>query len=78
VLRSRLSHDFYQILAGKQDMTIHGLRQLAEWSFEHSCLEDDRRAEVRRDWELMWDQFCQWVVAEYGSLVDETNTLKTM
>jgi len=76
LLRSRLSHDFYQVLAGKQDMTLYGLRQLVEWSLEHSCLEEDRKADIRRDWELMWDTFCRWILTEYGSLVDEPNTLK--
>lgn len=70
--RSRLSHDFYQIMAGKSDMTLHGLRQLAEWSIEHSCLEDDRKAEVRRDWEAMWDSFCRWVVKEYANVVESS------
>ncbi|KAK0641032.1 hypothetical protein B0T16DRAFT_336559 [Cercophora newfieldiana] len=76
LFRSRLSHDFYQVLAGKQDMNLHGLRQLAEWSIEHSCLEDDLRAKVRQDWEVMWETFCQWIVTEYGPLVEDTNTLK--
>lgn len=76
--RSRLSHDFYQIMAGKSDMTLHGLRQLAEWSIEHSCLEDDRKAEVRSDWEAMWESFCRWIVKEYAQVEEpkEGNALK--
>ncbi|KAK0708298.1 adenosine/AMP deaminase [Lasiosphaeris hirsuta] len=64
--RSRLSHDFYQAMAGKSDMTLHGWRQLIEWSLEHSCLEDDRRAKIRQEWETMWQNFCKWIVEEYG------------
>ncbi|KAL2259094.1 hypothetical protein VTK26DRAFT_7355 [Humicola hyalothermophila] len=62
LFRSRLSHDFYQVMAGKPDMTLHGLRQLAEWSIEHACMEPRLRAEVRRDWEAMWLAFCRRIV----------------
>ncbi|KAJ4293849.1 hypothetical protein N0V88_005363 [Collariella sp. IMI 366227] len=44
-------HDFYQIMAGKPDMTLHGLRQLVEWSIEHSCMEPALMEEVRKSWE---------------------------
>ncbi|KAK1759589.1 putative adenosine amp deaminase protein [Echria macrotheca] len=71
LFKSRLSHDFYQVMAGKADMTIHGLRQLAEWSIEHSCLEDDKKAAVRKDWEVMWGVFCKWIVDNYGHLANE-------
>ncbi|KAL2162102.1 hypothetical protein VTH06DRAFT_7887 [Thermothelomyces fergusii] len=60
--RSLLSHTFYQIIAGKADMTLHGLRQLVEWSIEHSCMEPDLMREVRESWEKMWDEFCQRIV----------------
>lgn len=70
--RSRLSHDFYQTMAGKADMTLHGFRQLIEWSLEHSCLDDASRTSIRADWEVMWDTFCQGVVDEYGYLLGET------
>ncbi|KAL2016930.1 hypothetical protein VTK56DRAFT_2847 [Thermocarpiscus australiensis] len=62
LFRSRLSHDFYQVLAGKSDMTLHGLRQLIEWSIEHSCMEPELKTEVRKDWEQMWDEFCLRIV----------------
>ncbi|KAK3995893.1 hypothetical protein QBC44DRAFT_305082 [Cladorrhinum sp. PSN332] len=57
--RSRLSHDFYQIMAGKSDMTLHGFRQLIEWSIEHSCMEPVLKEEVYHDWEIMWNSFCR-------------------
>ncbi|KAL1838958.1 hypothetical protein VTJ49DRAFT_2030 [Mycothermus thermophilus] len=62
LFRSRLSHDFYQVLAGKKDMTLHGLRQLAEWSIEHACMEPELRREVRASWEAIWDEFCERIV----------------
>jgi adenosine deaminase CECR1 len=49
-------------MAGKSDMTLHGLRQLIEWSIEHSCMEPDLKQEVRLDWEGKWQQFCQRIV----------------
>lgn len=60
--RSTLSHDFYQVMAGKSDMTLHGFRQLIEWSIEHSCMEKDLKDEVRADWEKMWEVFCQDII----------------
>ncbi|KAL2266167.1 hypothetical protein VTJ83DRAFT_5519 [Remersonia thermophila] len=64
LFRSRLSHDFYQVLAGKKDMTLHGLRQLAEWSIEHACLEPKQRDEVHASWKDMWEKFCERIVRE--------------
>ncbi len=49
-------------MAGKSDMTLHGLRQLAEWSIQHSCMEPELMQEVRESWEAMWDEFCQRIV----------------
>ncbi|KAL2136431.1 hypothetical protein VTI74DRAFT_3664 [Chaetomium olivicolor] len=72
LFRSRLSHDFYQIMAGKSDMTLHGLRQLVEWSIEHSCMEPALMREVRESWEAMWDDFCHRIARGDFSLKDET------
>lgn len=49
-------------MAGKPDMTLHGLRQLAEWSIEHACMEPKLKAKVRKDWGEMWAAFCKRVV----------------
>ncbi len=49
-------------MAGKSDMTLHGLRQLAEWSIQHSCMEPELMREVRESWENMWDDFCRRIV----------------
>lgn len=56
--RSRLSHDFYQITVGKADMTLHGLRQLIEWSIDHAMMDDEERKETRKTWEKLWKEFC--------------------
>ncbi|KAK3316287.1 hypothetical protein B0H66DRAFT_604586 [Apodospora peruviana] len=73
LFRSRLSHDFYQTMAGKSDMTLHGWRQLIEWSIEHSCMELEMKAEVYGAWEKMWEGFCRWIDKEYGDLLTATN-----
>ena len=49
-------------MAGKSDMTLHGLRQLVEWSIQHSCMEPELMQEVRKSWETMWTDFCQRIV----------------
>lgn len=71
LFRSRLSHDFYQVFAGKTNMTLHGWRQLIEWSIEHSCMEKDLQAKVYSEWEKLWNKFCQWIVDEHGWLLEE-------
>ncbi|KAH7630244.1 hypothetical protein B0T09DRAFT_383801 [Sordaria sp. MPI-SDFR-AT-0083] len=58
LFRSRLSHDFYQITVGKADMTLHGLRQLIEWSIDHAMMDDEERKETRKTWEKLWKEFC--------------------
>ena len=49
-------------MAGKADMTLHGLRQLAEWSLQHACMEPDLLREVRGAWEEAWEAFCRRIV----------------
>lgn len=63
--RTTLSHDFYQVMIGKDDMTLHGWRQLVEWSLEHSRMDDAERADALREWEKLWDGFVRWVLEEY-------------
>ncbi|KAK3381450.1 hypothetical protein B0H63DRAFT_524170 [Podospora didyma] len=62
LFRSRLSHDFYQAMVGKEDMTIHGWRQLIEWSILHSCMDKEEQEKVFEKWEEKWaTEFCQWI-----------------
>ncbi|WDK08989.1 adenosine/AMP deaminase [Colletotrichum graminicola] len=67
IFRSSLSHDFYQAMVGKTDMTLHGWRQLIEWSLEHSCMSKEELAIVRAAWEKRWEEFLDWVIATYGN-----------
>lgn len=64
--RSSLSHDFYQVMVGSPAMTLHGWRQLAEWSIEHACLSDTEKAEGHDIFAKDWSEFCTWIVEEYG------------
>lgn len=53
------------MMAGKSDMTLHGWRQLIEWSIEHSCTEIDEKSKLYTAWRVMWDRFCQEVIDQY-------------
>ena len=46
-------------------MSIHGWKQLALWSIEHSCLDHNQRAQLQGTFEQEWASFCQWVVGEH-------------
>ena len=69
--RSTLSHDFYQVMVGRKDMTLFGWRQLIEWSLQHACMSPKEYADVYEYWKGAWEQFLVWIVEEYGHLVDE-------
>jgi adenosine deaminase CECR1 len=58
-------------------MTLHGWRQLIEWSIEHSCMESELQKQIYTDWERRWDEFCEWIITEYGEIsgADSTSTL---
>jgi adenosine deaminase CECR1 len=61
-----LSSDFYQVFAGKVDMTLFGWKQLALWSIDHSCLEPEKMQEVRTEWNKLWYNFCHEIIRGYG------------
>ncbi|KAK0337527.1 hypothetical protein LTR02_016329 [Friedmanniomyces endolithicus] len=67
---SSLSYEFYQVMVGDTRMTIHGWKQLAQWSIEHSCLS---AADKKRGLEIFqkdWEEFCVWVDDTYGEYAD--------
>ncbi|KAF2432477.1 Metallo-dependent hydrolase [Tothia fuscella] len=65
-----VSHEFYQIMVGSQSMTIHGWRQLVEWSIQFSCLDDKDQAQARDIIKREWEAFCGWIVDTYGAFAD--------
>ena len=62
-----LSHDFYQTLMGSNNMSLLGWRILARWSIDYSCMEVEVREKLVKDFGDRWEQFCQWIVNEYGT-----------
>ncbi|KIW03837.1 uncharacterized protein PV09_05136 [Verruconis gallopava] len=65
-----VSHEFYQIMVGSPTMSIHGWRQLVEWSIQFSCLQKDEKDAAEQIFKREWTAFCQWVDREYGSYAD--------
>lgn len=63
--RSSLSHDFYQVLVGKSDMSLSGCRQLFLWSIEHAWLEAEEYGLIRDEWERQWAAFLDWIIETY-------------
>jgi adenosine deaminase CECR1 len=53
-------------MVGSQSMNIHGWRQLAEWSIEHSCLNKEDKIQAMGIFKKEWEDFCQWIIKEYG------------
>ncbi|KAK2807156.1 hypothetical protein FQN51_004770 [Onygenales sp. PD_10] len=66
--RSSLGHDFYAVAVGMGVVGLLGCKVLVEWGIEHSCMEAEERAGVRRVWEGRWRGFCEWVVREFGGV----------
>ncbi|KAF2087863.1 Metallo-dependent hydrolase [Saccharata proteae CBS 121410] len=70
LFRSSMSHEFYQVMVGTPTMSLHGWKQLAEWSLVYSCLS---RAEKEKGLEILrgeWEGFCGWIVEEFGPYVE--------
>jgi adenosine deaminase CECR1 len=61
-----LSHDFYQASMGTNNLSIPGLRVIAELSVEHSCMGSDIQEKLYKDLEESWTMFCQWIINTYG------------
>ncbi|AEO59357.1 hypothetical protein MYCTH_2119593 [Thermothelomyces thermophilus ATCC 42464] len=69
LFRSTLAHEFYQIMAGKRNMTLIDFRQLAYWSLEFSCMTPAEKNAVIDDWEKMWSYFVLRIFAgDFGLL----------
>ncbi|KAL6808255.1 hypothetical protein V8C40DRAFT_278927 [Trichoderma camerunense] len=61
LFRSSLSHDFYQVMVGKADMGLFGWKQLAMWSIDHACLNEEERENMKYEWNQQWNVFLEWV-----------------
>ncbi|KAF2214847.1 hypothetical protein CERZMDRAFT_110415 [Cercospora zeae-maydis SCOH1-5] len=71
-----LSYEFYQVLVGEPKMNIHGWKQLAHWSIEHSCLDHDQRMQLKATFDQEWETFCQWVVDTYQEYAESLPKLE--
>ncbi|CAL3969197.1 unnamed protein product [Diplocarpon coronariae] len=69
--KSSLSHDFYQVMIGAKSMSLHGWKQLAKWSLEHSCMDPEQLKSVTAEWNTKWDDFCQWIIDVYGAKMQD-------
>ncbi|KAI3401525.1 hypothetical protein diail_10959 [Diaporthe ilicicola] len=67
LFNSTLSHDFYQAMIGKPDMTLFGWKQLIEWSLEHACMSPAEYRDVREAWEIRWERFLDEAIEEFGA-----------
>ena len=52
-------------MVGDPRMTVHGWKQLAQWSIEHSCLDEADIKKAKYIHAREWEKFCQWVVDNY-------------
>ncbi|RMX87500.1 hypothetical protein D0869_02312, partial [Hortaea werneckii] len=66
-----LSFEFYQVMVGDTRMSVHGWKQLAQWSIQHSCLSEEEGRRAMAIFERDWRDFCDWVVATYGEYADD-------
>jgi adenosine deaminase CECR1 len=67
---SSLTLEFYQVMVGSTTMTLHGWRQLAEWSLDYSCLGPEDIKRGRAIFARKWELFCDAIVREYGEYAD--------
>ena len=67
--RNSLSFEFYQFIVGDPSMTLHGWKQLAWWSIEHSCLSAEQKDTAMDILNKDFEKFCDRVVEEYSGYV---------
>ncbi|KAF5879502.1 putative adenosine amp deaminase protein [Botrytis fragariae] len=54
------------LMIGSESMSLHGWKQLAEWSLEYSCMDDEEKKDVTKEWTTRWRDYCQWIVDKYS------------
>jgi len=57
-------------MVGSTTMSVHGWRQLAEWSLEFSCLSEDEKKEGLEIFRREWEEFCEWIVEKYDAYAE--------
>jgi len=62
------THDMWQVLQAFDNVGLEGLGDLCRTSVEMVCWAGGEKEKGVRvaEWETMWKEFCEWVIAEYG------------
>jgi adenosine deaminase CECR1 len=50
-------------------MSLDSWKQLALWSIEYSCLNDEQKAKSKRILMKTWAEFCAKIVKDYSGLM---------
>ncbi|KAH7083652.1 hypothetical protein FB567DRAFT_447079 [Paraphoma chrysanthemicola] len=66
-----MSHEFYQIMVGAPTISLYSWKQLARWSIDYSCLNEEQKAVGHEILDKDWKIFCDGVVEEYSHLVTD-------
>ncbi|KAF1957816.1 cat eye syndrome critical region protein 1 [Byssothecium circinans] len=66
-----MAHEFYQIMVGSPSISLHSWKQLALWSLEYSCLNDEEKTEGKKIFLAAWEEFCAWVVKEFDEYFED-------
>jgi adenosine deaminase CECR1 len=57
-----MNYEFYQVMVGAPTMSLYSWKQLARWSIEYSCLDEDQKKRGLGILARTWQNFCQTVV----------------
>ena len=57
-------------MVGDPNMSLHGWRQLVEWSIDFSCLTKEEQDNMRVIFRDDWENFCRMIVQEYGPFAE--------
>jgi adenosine deaminase CECR1 len=56
-------------MVGAPTMSLYSWKQLAKWSIDYSCLNDDQQKKGHKILTTAWTEFCAYVVNTYGDLM---------
>ncbi|KAJ5261279.1 Metallo-dependent hydrolase [Penicillium angulare] len=59
------SHELYQITMGSNKISLSGWKRLAEWSLDHSCMDEEEKTERKRVFQEDWRLFCAWIIETF-------------
>ena len=61
-----LGREFWAVLQSWEGCGLPGLGAMVENGINGSLVGEERREEMVREWRRGWEEFCTWVVEEYG------------